>query len=177
MFFQGLPEHKDSGGRNKEAIRMRRLTALLLTLALIAGLVPAAFAADVYTLDIYWIANKDDPEIRKGVEEAINEYLARVHKADRTVKKMAVSFHLIDWDHWDDVAIGHAPAPETPATATDQEQAAEGSADPGIVSLMADGKIDLLFTADWKGYVQEIEAKKLTPLADAALKRIGRAHV
>ena len=166
MFFQGLPEHKDSGGRNKEAIRMRRLTALLLTLALIAGLVPAAFAADVYTLDIYWIANKDDPEIRKGVEEAINEYLARVHKADRTVKKMAVSFHLIDWDHWDDVAIGHAPAPETPATATDQEQAAEGSADPGIVSLMADGKIDLLFTADWKGYVQEIEAKKLTPLAD-----------
>ena len=41
MFFQGLPEHKDSGGRNKEAIRMRRLTALLLTLALIAGLVGA----------------------------------------------------------------------------------------------------------------------------------------
>ena len=36
---------------------MRKLIALLLTLALVISLAPAAFAADAYTLDIYWIAN------------------------------------------------------------------------------------------------------------------------
>ena len=35
---------------------MRKLVALLLALALVIGLVPAAMAKS-YTLDIYWIAN------------------------------------------------------------------------------------------------------------------------
>ena len=146
---------------------MRKLIALLLTLSLLIGLAPAAFAADVYTLDIYWIANvnTDKPykdlgaaigdcvaneradkeslgkaveelydqyitaedaknaEIRRGVEEAINEYLAQVHKANKKVRKMQVRFHLIFWDpQWTEQAIG---------------------------ALMADEKIDLIFTADW----------------------------
>ena len=161
---------------------MRKLTALLLTLALVIGLVPAAFAK-TYTLDIYWIANvnsdkpyndiaaevndyladkKADPthvgkiveaaigkyltdadiqnsRIRLGVEKAINEYLAELHKAKK-IKDIEVCIHLIPWDpSWTEQAIG---------------------------ALLDDQKIDLLFTADWEGYVQEILAKKLTPLGD-----------
>ena len=163
---------------------MRKLIALLLTLSLLTGLAPAALAADIYTLDIYWIANinSDKPykdlgtaisgyladeaadksdlekavgelydqyftaedarntEIRKGVEEGINEYLAQVHKANKKVRKMQVRFHLIFWDpQWTEQAIA---------------------------ALMADEKIDLIFTADWEGYTQEIEAKKLMELDD-----------
>ena len=150
---------------------MRKLIALLLTLALVISLVPAAFAADAYTLDIYWIANvntdkplsdervaieeyltAEDPgktelgkalenaKILAGVEGAINEYLAELHKADRKFKKMQVKIHLIPWDpSWTDQAIG---------------------------ALMNDEKIDLIFTADWEGYVKEIQAGKLTPLGD-----------
>ncbi|MBQ6514568.1 MAG: ABC transporter substrate-binding protein [Clostridia bacterium] len=150
---------------------MRKLIALLLTLALVISLVPAAFAAEAYTLDIYWIANvntdkpltderaaieeyltAEDPgktelgkalenaKILAGVEEAINEYLAELHKADRKFKKMQVKIHLIPWDPaWTEQAIG---------------------------ALMNDEKIDLIFTADWEGYVKEIQAGKLTPLGD-----------
>ena len=46
---------------------MRKLVAIVLALSLILGLASTAFAAKDYTLDIYWIANKDDEEIRKGV--------------------------------------------------------------------------------------------------------------
>ncbi len=155
----------------KEATYMRKLIALLLTLALVISLVPAAFAAEAYTLDIYWIANvntdkpltderaaieeyltAEDPgktelgkalenaKILAGVEEAINEYLAELHKADRKFKKMQVKIHLIPWDPaWTEQAIG---------------------------ALMNDEKIDLIFTADWEGYVKEIQAGKLTPLGD-----------
>ena len=155
----------------KEATYMRKLIALLLTLALVISLVPAAFAAEAYTLDIYWIANvntdkpltderaaieeyltAEDPgktelgkalenaKILAGVEEAINEYLAELHKADRKFKKMQVKIHLIPWDPaWTEQAIG---------------------------ALMNDEKIDLFFTADWEGYVKEIQAGKLTPLGD-----------
>ena len=155
----------------KEATYMRKLIALLLTLALVISLVPAAFAAEAYTLDIYWIANvntdkpltderaaieeyltAEDPgktelgkalenaKILAGVEEAINEYLAELHKADRKFKKMQVRIHLIPWDPaWTEQAIG---------------------------ALMNDEKIDLIFTADWEGYVKEIQAGKLTPLGD-----------
>ena len=52
---------------------MRKLVALLLILSLTLGLASAAFAAKDYTLDIYWIGNKDDEKIRKGVEEAVSE--------------------------------------------------------------------------------------------------------
>ena len=161
---------------------MRRLVALLLTLALVIGIAPAAFAK-TYTLDIYWIANvnsdkaykdiagavseyladeKADPnalgrvieeavaanlsaadiensKIRKGVENAINGYLAELHK-EKKIKDIQVAIHLIPWDpSWTEQAIG---------------------------ALMNDEKIDLIFTADWEGYVQEIQAGKLTPLGD-----------
>lgn len=146
---------------------MRKLIALLLMLALTASLVSAAFAADIYTLDICWIANRDDPEIRKGVEDAINEYLARAHKNNRKVKKMQVSIHLIDWDHWDDVAIGRLSDPEAGGEGTEPAAGRDRKpAEKEFVSLMEDGKIDLIFTADWKGYVQEIAAGKLMPLTD-----------
>ena len=150
---------------------MRKLIALLLTLALAISLAPAAFAAEAYTLDIYWIANvntdrpladqraaieeylaAENPEktelgkalenakILAGVEGAINEYLAELHKADRKFKKMQVKIHLIPWDpSWTEQAMG---------------------------ALLADEKIDLIFTADWEGYVKEIDEGKLTALDD-----------
>ena len=46
---------------------MRRITALLLALVLVIGLAPVARAKKAYTLDIYWIANKDDEAVRTGV--------------------------------------------------------------------------------------------------------------
>ena len=160
---------------------MRKLTALLLILALMTGLAPAAMAK-TYTVEIYWIGNVntdkayedvgeaireylDDKkpdrdiartvedalltyfseedykvsQIRQGVEGAINAYLAELHK-EKKIKDMQVSIHLIPWDPaWTEQAIG---------------------------ALMADEKIDLIFTADWEGYVQEIQAGKLTPLGD-----------
>jgi hypothetical protein len=77
---------------------MRKLVAFLLVLSLTLGLASAAFAKD-YTLDIYWIANKDDEEIRKGVEEAVSEYVEPLIKAK-------VAFHLVTWDpEWTNVAI------------------------------------------------------------------------
>ena len=150
---------------------MRKLIALLLTLALVISLAPAVFAAEAYTLDIYWIANvntdrpladqraaieeylaAENPEktelgkalvnakILAGVEGAINEYLAELHKADRKFRKMQVRIHLIPWDpSWTEQAMG---------------------------SLLADEKIDLIFTADWEGYVKEIDEGKLTALDD-----------
>ena len=77
---------------------MRKLTALLLTLALLCGLGSSAMAKSAYTLDIYWIANRDDPEIRAGVEEAVNEYVEDKIKAK-------VAFHIINWDDWTDQAL------------------------------------------------------------------------
>ena len=118
---------------------MRKLTALLLVLVMLTGLVSTAAAKTAYTLDIYWIANKDDPAIRAGVGEAINGYLAELHK-EKKIKDIQVAIHLIPWDpSWTEQAIG---------------------------ALMNDEKIDLIFTADWEGYVQEIQAGKLTPLGD-----------
>lgn len=117
---------------------MRRLIALLLTLALVIGLAPAALAK-THTLDIYWIANSDNEEIRAGVEKAINAYLAELAKSKK-IKEMEVAIHLVTWDPaWTEQAIG---------------------------ALMNDEKVDLIFTADWEGYVQEILAGKLTPLGD-----------
>ena len=77
---------------------MRKLIAFLLAMSLTLGLTSVAFAKD-YTLDIYWIANKDDEEIRKGVEEAVSEYVEPLIKAK-------VAFHLVTWDpEWTNVAI------------------------------------------------------------------------
>ena len=111
---------------------MRKLVAIVLALSLILGLASTAFAAKDYTLDIYWIGNKDDEKIRKGVEEAVNEYVEDKIKAK-------VAFHIINWDDWTDQALK---------------------------PLLDGEKIDLIFTADWRDYVQEITAGALTPLDD-----------
>ena len=103
---------------------MRKLVALLLALSLVLGLASTAFAAKDYTLDIYWIGNKDDEEIRKGVEEAVSEYVEPLIKAK-------VAYHIINWDNWTEQALK---------------------------PLLEDEKIDLIFTADWRDYVQEILA-------------------
>ena len=138
MLFRDPLNRKMKQAENKEVVHMRKLVALLLILALVIGLVPAAMAK-TYTLDIYWIANKDDETIRTGVQDAINKYLAELH-GEKKIKDMEVVFHLVSWDpEWTEKAIG---------------------------VLMDDEKIDLIFTADWEGYVQEIQAGKLTPLGD-----------
>ena len=124
---------------NKEGIRMRKLTALLLTLALVLGMASTAAAKKTATLEIYWIGNQDDEEIRTGVEEAINEYIEPLINAK-------VSFHIINWDDWTDQALK---------------------------PLLDGEKIDLIFTADWRDYVQEITAGKLSPLDDQ-LEENGR---
>ena len=110
---------------------MRKLIALLLILTLTLGVASAALAKD-YTLDIYWIGNQDNEEIRKGVEEAVSEYVEPLIKAK-------VAFHIVNWDAWTDEALK---------------------------PLLDGEKIDLIFTADWRDYVQEITAGVLTPLDD-----------
>ena len=76
---------------------MRKLVSLLLALLLLAGLVPAA-SAEVYTLDIYWVGTGDAPEIRAGVEEAINAHIEPLIGAH-------VRFHIIPWDSWEKDAV------------------------------------------------------------------------
>ena len=46
---------------------MRKLVAVLLMMALLLGAVSTAFAKSPYMLDIYWIGNEDNEEIRTGV--------------------------------------------------------------------------------------------------------------
>lgn len=111
---------------------MRKLIALLLTLALVLGTASAALAKSAYMLDIYWIGNEDNEEIRTGVQDAINAYIEPLIGAN-------VTFHIVNWDRWTDEAL--AP-------------------------LLAGEKVDLIFTADWRDYVQEINAGALTPLED-----------
>ena len=111
---------------------MRKLIALLLTLALVLGVASAALAKSAYMLDIYWIGNEDNEEIRTGVQDAINKYIEPLIGAN-------VTFHIVNWDHWEDEAL--AP-------------------------LLAGEKVDLIFTADWRDYVTEINAGALTPLED-----------
>ena len=77
---------------------MRKLISLLLALVMLLGLIPAAMAAGPYTLDIYWVGAGDQPEIRKGVEKAINEYIEPKIGAN-------VSFHIIPWDSWETDAV------------------------------------------------------------------------
>ena len=96
MLFHDPANRKMKQAENKEVVHMRKLVALLLILALLIGLAPAAMAK-TYTLDIYWIANKDDETIRTGVQDAINKYLAELH-GEKKIKDMEVVFHLVSWD-------------------------------------------------------------------------------
>ncbi len=81
---------------------MRKTVSLILTLALLLSLVPAALA-ESYNLDIYWIGNGDKPEIREGVEQAVNQYIEPIIGA-------TVTFHIINWDEWVKDAIGDLEA-------------------------------------------------------------------
>ena len=40
---------------------MRKFVSLFLALIMVLALVPAAFAAEPYTLDIYWVGAGDNP--------------------------------------------------------------------------------------------------------------------
>ena len=111
---------------------MRRGIALLLALALLLGVASTAAAKSPYTLEIYWIGYEDNETIRKGVEDAINEYIEPLINAK-------VSFHIVNWDDWGEEALQ---------------------------PLLDGEKIDLIFTADWRDYVQEITAGVLSPLDD-----------
>lgn len=111
---------------------MRKLVALLLVLALALGAASTALAKTPKTLNIYWIGNRDDETIRTGVEEAINEYIEPLIGAH-------VSFHIINWDEWEDKALK---------------------------PLLDGEEIDLIFTADWRDYVREITAGAIIPLDD-----------
>ena len=115
---------------------MRKLISLLLALIMILALVPAAMA-EPYTLDIYWVGNSDDPEIREGVEGAINEYIEPLIDAH-------VSFHIIPWDDW-----------KTEVVDVLTDKASRKTA-----------KMDLVFTADWEYYPDLVEAKALLQLGD-----------
>ena len=75
---------------------MRKLISLLLALIMVLGIVSAA--ADAYTLDIYWVGAGDEPEVRAGVEEAINAYIEPKIGAH-------VSFHIIPWADWEKDAV------------------------------------------------------------------------
>ena len=77
---------------------MRKIICLFLALAVMIGLLPGALAAGVPTLDIYWVGAGDAPEIRAGVEEAINAYIEPKIGAH-------VSFHIIPWADWEKDAV------------------------------------------------------------------------
>ena len=77
---------------------MRKLISLFLAVVMLVGLIPAAMAAGVTTLDIYWVGAGDAPEIRAGVEEAINAYIEPLIGAN-------VSFHIIAWGDWEEQAV------------------------------------------------------------------------
>ena len=77
---------------------MRKLLSMILALAMVLALVPAAMADDAYTLDIYWVGNGDNEAVRAGVEEAVNAYVEPLIGAK-------VSYHIIGWGDWNDKAI------------------------------------------------------------------------
>ncbi len=116
---------------------MRKLISVFLAFAMMLGLMPAAFAAEPYTLDIYWVGNADDPDIRAGVEEAVNAYIEPLMDAH-------VCFHIIPWDDW-----------KTQVVDVLTDKASRKTA-----------KMDLVFTADWEYYSDLVEAKALLQLGD-----------
>ena len=117
----------------KEERSMRKLLSLFLAVAMMMAAVPAAFAAEPYTLDIWWVGNADNPEVREEVEAAINEYIEPKIDAH-------VSFHIVPWDDW-----------KTEVVDVLTDKASRKAA-----------KMDLVFTADWEYYPDLVEAKALT---------------
>ena len=116
---------------------MRKLLSLFLAVVMLMAAVPAALAAEPYTLDIWWVGNADNPEVRAEVEAAINEYIEPKIDAH-------VSFHIIPWDDW-----------KTEVVDVLTDKASRKAA-----------KMDLVFTADWEYYPDLVEAKALLQLGD-----------
>ena len=114
---------------------MRKFVSLFLALIMMLALVPTAFAAEPYTLDIYWVGNADDPEIRADVEAAVNEYIEPLIDAH-------VSFHIVPWDDWKTEVVDVLEDKDSRKKA----------------------KMDLVFTADWEYYSDLVEAKALLQL-------------
>ena len=77
---------------------MRKLLSMILALAMVLALVPAAMADDASTQDIYGVGNGDNEAVRAGVEEAVNAYIEPLIGAK-------VSYHIIGWGDWNDKAI------------------------------------------------------------------------
>ena len=123
---------------------MRKMLALVLALILAAAGMPAAFAAEPYTLEIWWVGNADNPEVRAGVEEAINEHIEPLIGAH-------VHFNIVPWDDW-----------KTEVVDVLTDKAARKTA-----------RMDLVFTADWEYYSDLVDAKALLQLGDE-LERNGR---
>ncbi len=117
---------------------MRKIVSVFLVLAMILSLQTFA-SAETYNLDIYWVGNGDNPEIRESVEKAVNAYIEPIIGA-------TVTFHIVGWDYWYTEAIG---------------------------ALEKGEKMDLIFTADWEGYSEEISKGLLLPLDDL-LQKYGR---
>ena len=116
---------------------MRKLISVFLAFVMMLGLMPADFAAEPYTLDIYWVGNGDKPEIRAGVEAAVNEYIEPIIGAN-------VVFHIVGWDDW-----------KTQVVDVLTDKAARKAT-----------KMDLVFTAEWEYYSDLVEAKALFVLDD-----------
>jgi len=116
---------------------MRKFLSLFLALIMMLALVPAAFAAEPYTLDIYWVGAGDNPEIRADVEAAINEYIEPLIDAH-------VSFHIVPWDDWKTDVV---------------DVLVDKDARKKV-------KMDLVFTADWEFYSDLQEAGALLELDD-----------
>ena len=115
---------------------MRKFVSLLLALILVAALMPAA-GAEPYTLEIYWVGNADNPEVRADVESAINEHIEPLMDAH-------VSIHIVPWDNWKTEVVDVLTEKESRKNA----------------------RMDLVFTADWEYYSDLVEAKALFPLGD-----------
>ena len=117
---------------------MRKLVSLLLVLALALGITSTAFAKKPTTLEIYWIANakQEDEETWTPIKEGVEE---AINEYIEPLINAKVSFHLIYWDDWQARALQ---------------------------PLLDGEKMDLIFTADWRDYVEEILAGKLTALGD-----------
>ena len=125
---------------------MRKLIAVLLMMAILLGLASTAMAVKPKTLEIYWIANavKAKEAEWAPVREGVEE---AINEYIEPLINANVHFHLVNWDDW-----------ETDA----------------LQPLLNDERIDLIFTADWRDYVQEINADKLVALdADVLLSEYG----
>ncbi len=77
---------------------MRKIISIIVSLFLLLSPFSFSVAERSYNLDIYWVGNGDNPEIREKVEQGINRYIEPLIGA-------TVTFHIIGWDYWEEQAI------------------------------------------------------------------------